>query len=525
MIDVSPSQLETITRILSECVPDCEVRAFGSRATWTAKDYSDLDLAVVGDRALGMDVLGRLKEAFEESDLPFRVDVLDWNTISPSFQKVIEKKYEVVQKGKKSMGVADEWRDVFLEELAEDVTVGFVGSMASEYVPQGIPFLRSQNVEPLLVNDSDLKFITPTFHERLRKSALSPGDVVIVRTGKPGACAVIPSSLPVANCSDLVIVRCGPELDARFLAYYVNSVAAHHVDSHLVGAVQQHFNVGSARKLLMHVPSVTEQRAIAHILGTLDDKIELNRRMNETLEAMARALFKSWFVDFDPVRAKAEGRDPGLPKAIADLFPDSFEDSELGEIPKGWVVGTLSDVAEHLRRGIQPTEIKASTPYIALEHMPRHCIGLSEWGAADGLGSNKFEFKKGEMLFGKLRPYFHKVGVAPVDGVCSTDIVVVAPRERAWFGFVLGHLSSDAFVEHTNAGSTGTKMPRTSWAEMARYPVVISQKAVCEAFANQIRPVSDRIIASIHESRALAALRDTLLPKLISGELRVKGKA
>ena len=236
-----------------------------------------------------------------------------------------------------------EWREVALEDVASEITVGHVGSMASEYVPDGIPFLRSQNVDYLRIKTDDIKYITPGFHQRLRKSALTPGDVVIVRTGKPGTCAIIPDWLPVANCSDLVIVRCGKDLDARFLAYYVNSVASHHVAAHLVGAVQQHFNVGSARTMRLLLPDIEEQRAIAHILGTLDDKIELNRRMSETLEAMARALFKSWFVDFDPVRAKAEGRDPGLPEPIADLFPDSFEDSELGEIPRGWKVGTVDE--------------------------------------------------------------------------------------------------------------------------------------------------------------------------------------
>ena len=211
----------------------------------------------------------------------------------------------------------------------------------------------------------------------------------------------------------------------------------------------------------------------------------------------------------------------GLPQPLADLFPDSFEDSELGKIPKGWRVGVLGDVAEHPRRGVQPNEIEPTTPYIALEHMPRHCIALAEWDAADGLESNKFEFKRGEILFGKLRPYFHKVGVAPVDGVCSTDIVVMTPRAQEWFGFVLGHVSSDSFVEHTNAGSTGTKMPRTSWGDMARYAVVVPPEEVAKAFASQIRPSVDRIIASTHESHTLAALRDTLLPKLVSGELRI----
>jgi len=272
----------------------------------------------------------------------------------------------------------------------------------------------------------------------------------------------------------------------------------------------------------LRLPPLPEQQAIAHILGTLDDKIGLNRRMNETLEAMVRALFKSWFVDFDPVRAKAEGRPTGLPPHLADLFPDSFEDSELGEIPKGWRVGRFGDVAGHPRRGVQPSELAPSTPYIALEHMPRRCVALAEWGTAGGLESGKFGFRKGELLFGKLRPYFHKVGVAPVDGVCSTDIVVVAPKQEDWFGFVLGHLSSDAFVEHTNAGATGTRMPRTSWDEMSRYPVVVPPEPVAKAFTGWVRPAVGSMIAGIHGSRTLAALRDALLPKLISGELRVQ---
>jgi type I restriction enzyme S subunit len=154
--------------------------------------------------------------------------------------------------------------------------------------------------------------------------------------------------------------------------------------------------------------------------------------------------------------------------------------------------------------------------------MPKRCIALTYWETAEGLESNKFEFKKGEILFGKLRPYFHKVGVAPVEGICSTDIVVVTGQTSKWFGYVLEHISSNSFVEYTNAGSTGTKMPRTSWSEMARYSVVMPPELVAEAYTKQIQPLVDHIIASIHESRTLAALRDALLPKLISGVLRVK---
>jgi type I restriction enzyme S subunit len=313
------------------------------------------------------------------------------------------------------------------------------------------------------------------------------------------------------------IVRGNSEADTRFLMY---ALSATDIGGYLTGSTMPKLTQGNLNRILLLMPPLPEQHAIAHILGTLDDKIELNRRMNETLEAIARALFKSWFVDFDPVRAKAEGRDPGLPKRIADLFPDSFEDSELGKIPKEWEVGCFGDLALNPRRSIQPREISPSTPYIALEHVPKRCIAIGSWDAAGGLESNKYEFRRGEILFGKLRPYFHKVVVAPLDGVCSTDIVVVAPKTERWFGFVLGHSSSAEFVEYTNAGSTGTKMPRTSWNEMARYMIVIPPETIAETFTKMIRPAIDHIIASIHESRTLAVLRDALLPKLLGGKLR-----
>ena len=181
----------------------------------------------------------------------------------------------------------------------------------------------------------------------------------------------------------------------------------------------------------------------------------------------------------------------------------------------------MGDVAKEVRVSVQPQSIKPGTLYIALEHMPRRCLALSDWDIADGVGSNKFRFRRGDILFGKLRPYFHKVGIAPLEGVCSTDIVVVAPASDEWFGFVLGHISSNAFVDYTDTTSTGTRMPRTKWRDMARYEIPLPDRALAEAFTMRIQPWTERIVSDIHESRTLAALRETLLPKLISGEVRV----
>ena len=316
--------------------------------------------------------------------------------------------------------------------------------------------------------------------------------------------------------------------DPKFL-YHVMCTSSyrHEVLASATGTTVKHTSPDRIKKYAFLLPPLPQQRAIAHILGTLDDKIELNRRMNETLEEMARALFKSWFVDFDPVRAKMEGRWrrgqslPGMPAELYDLFPDGMVRSELGEIPEGWEVEILGNVANEVRVSAQPHSIEPGTPYIALEHMPKRCLALSDWGVADEVGSNKFRFERGNILFGKLRPYFHRVGIAPLEGVCSTDIVVVALAADCWFGLVLGHVSSDEFVDYTDTTSTGTRMPRTKWRDMARYTIALPTRGLAEAFTMQIQPWVKYIVSAIHESHALAALRDTLLPGLVSGEVRV----
>ena len=316
--------------------------------------------------------------------------------------------------------------------------------------------------------------------------------------------------------------------------YYFYYLKSQHGRSAIRSIVEQGAGASGIRgsdlaRLEVQWRPLREQRAIARILWTLDDKIELNRRMNETLEGMARALFKSWFVDFEPVRAKMEGRWrrgeslPGLSAELYDVFPGRLVGSELEEVPEGWEVRTLGDVAVQRRSGAKPEEIDPNTPYIALEHMPRRCIALSEWGTADGLASAKFRFEQGDILFGKLRPYFHKVGIAPLDGVCSTDIVVISPASPDWFGFVFGHVSSAEFVDYTEAASTGTKMPRTKWADMIQYKIALPAAAVAAAFDAIIQPSITRMLSAIHESQALAAQRDIMLPKLVSGEIGVGG--
>lgn len=233
------------------------------------------------------------------------------------------------------------WRVVKLKDVCEKITVGHVGPMVNEYVEAGIPFLRSQNIQPFRLDLTDVKFVTPEFHRKLQKSALVPGDVAIVRTGYPGTACVIPPTLPVSNCADLVIVRPSDHLDGRFLAALFNSSwGKGRVAGSLVGVAQQHFNVGVAKEMEIRLPPMGIQRRIADILSAYDDLLENNTRRIAILEEMARAIYREWFVDF---------RFPGHEQV-------EMVESELGPVPAGWEVGQLQD-ALLLQRGFDlPTK-------------------------------------------------------------------------------------------------------------------------------------------------------------------------
>ena len=514
MIDLNPKHLETIQHILAVHIPECEVRAFGSRVKWTAKDYSDLDLTIVGSEPLTLRQLRRLKEAFEESYLPIRIDVVDWQSLSDEFRKVILEKYEVIQEPE-SVRKSNEWQIKAFSDCAtlvrESVSPSDLGN--TPYI--GLEHIGENTLS--LVGHDVASSVTST------KSRFKQGDILfgklrcyfrkVIRAPFDGICS-----------TDIWVTRAREGVDQGFLYYCMASQSfIDFADAGSEGTRMPRTTWEWVSHYKIPLPPLDEQRQIAHILGTLDEKIELNRQMNETLEAIARTIFKSWFVDFDPVRAKMEGRMPaGMDAATATLFPSTFQDSPLGEIPEGWEVGILGEIGENVRQSVKASEINSNECYIGLEHMPRRSIALSEWQTADGLGSNKYRFRKGEILFGKLRPYFHKVGVAPLDGVCSTDILVIQPIDSEWFGIVLGFVSSDEFIAYTNAYSAGTRMPRTNWKDMSRYEIVLPQFEISQKYAEFIQPFIERIIENIHQSRTLSQIREILLPKLLSGKVRVK---
>lgn len=426
--------------------------------------------------------------------------------------------------------IPDSWEVTSLGEVVQraggHIQTGPFGSQlhASDYVEVGIPSIMPINIGDGRIIADGIARVSVEDARRLSRHRVSAGDIVYSRRGDVERHALVQNEEAGWLCgTGCIKVNFGQgAVHPRYASYYLRHPATRAwISRHAVGATMPNLNTSIMSEVPFVLPPPEIQYRIADILGKLDNKIELNRRMNRTLEKMAAAIFKSWFIDFDPVHAKAEGRDPGLPAEIADLFPDSFEESELGAIPKGWMPGKLSDVADNPRRTIKPSDVPPATPYIGLQHMPRRCIALDAWGRADEVGSGKSQFKEGEILFGKLRPYFHKVGIAPVDGVCSTDILVVVPKSAEWHSYVLSLVSSKAFIDYTDSHSAGTKMPRTNWQDMGRYPLALPPDHLAKAFQNHVAALHQRIGLAIRQNRRLAGLRDTLLPKLLSGEIEL----
>ncbi|MPZ33440.1 MAG: restriction endonuclease subunit S, partial [Rhodospirillales bacterium] len=288
---------------------------------------------------------------------------------------------------------------------------------------------------------------------------------------------------------------------------------------HAIGATMPNLNEGIIRRFSFLAPSLREQEIVAEVLDSLDEKIDVNRRMNTTFEAMAHAIFKDWFIDFGPTRAKATDSPPYLARDVWEAFPKETGD---GGIPVGWRRGQLGDIALQTGQSVKPEFVSAETPYIGLEHMPRRSIALDAWGRAAKVTSGKTAFSGGDLLFGKLRPYFHKVGIAPVNGICSTDIVVLNSRSPDDRPFVISCISQDEFVAYTDRTAYGTKMPRTSWSRMEKFGICIPSTHVLTAFNRTVSPLIDRIVANVLETRTLTETRDLLLPRLMSGEIRIR---
>lgn len=384
----------------------------------------------------------------------------------------------------------------------------------------GLPVIKIRNLTPPTVNLTALDHVSQSVYQNINKPDryhINPGDILIALTGATiGKVSRMPrgTKLHLLNQRVGKVVLTDPtQADYNYLYYLIsNPIFVNQMIGMASGSAQANLSPRRITDLPVILPPLDEQKRIAHILGSFDDKIELNRKMNETLEAMAQALFKDWFVDFGPTRAKMEGKEPYLAPELWDLFPDTLDENG---VPEGWEKSTFGEIAQPVGSQVDPGSVAADMPYIGLAHMPRNSLALTDWDVASSVTSGKVTFKKHDVLFGKLRPYFHKVGVASVDGIASTDIVVLNAKDRKYHSFVVVLVSSASFVEYTNLTSSGTKMPRTSWRTMSQYPMIIpNSQTIITKFENQVSPLITQILSNVTEMRALDQAREVLLQNL-----------
>ena len=300
------------------------------------------------------------------------------------------------------------------------------------------------------------------------------------------------------------------KVDSRFLTYALRSPDNRERIRNLSGgAAITNISQESLCTLLLHIPLLPMQQRIASVLSAYDELIENNQRRIQILETMARALYREWFVEF---------RFPGHDKIPRVASP-------LGDIPQGWEVKKVGDIAENIRRNVPKGDLAVPRPYVGLEHIPRRSLALDAWEMTTELGSNKLEFRKGEVIFGKVRPYFHKVSVSPFDGVCSADTIVIRARRPEDYAFMVACVSSDAFVAHASATANGSKMPRANWDVLEKYEVVIPQGKVIRHFSALLVGILAQEQTLMFQIHNLRSTRDLLLPRLLSGQVTLTDTA
>jgi type I restriction enzyme S subunit len=430
------------------------------------------------------------------------------------------------------------WNSKTIASLIQDGTIvahkdGNYGSnypRASEFGSEGILFLTAK-----LLDDSgriDFDTASRLSNDKAKKLTygfIETGDVLLSHNATIGRVSVVPDLRePVLVGTSLTYFRLNHQrLSPLYLAaYFKGRDFQHQLEAVMSHSTRNQVPITAQRKLKVVLPPLNEQRAIAHILGTLDDKIENNRRMNETLEAMARAIFKSWFVDFDPVRAKMEGRQPvGMDAETAALFPDSFEDSPLGKIPKGWKVGTLPEFID-----VNPSyriSKGSPAPYLDMKNMPTQGHRAISW--FDREFSSGTKFTNGDTLLARITPCLENGKTCLVDfldegeiGWGSTEYIVLRPKEPLPSFFVYLLARSEEFrnfaIQNMTGSSGRQRVPPTS---MELYSVCIPSNPVSIAFEQIAKPIIEKVRENAQEGQTLAATRDALLPKLLSGDIRV----
>lgn len=396
------------------------------------------------------------------------------------------------------------WEKVKLGDIATCIQPGPFGSQLhnSDYSKEGTPIIMPKDIVGGAIVHSGLLKVSGEHVKRLSRHQVYEGNLMVARKGDVRKCAYITANengwMTGSDCLKVVLdeSKCYP----KFIYYQLRS---EHIGRWLekvsIGATMPSLNTGLLSGIEMVLPPIEIQKQIAGILSVYDDLIKNNQKQIKLLEEAARRLYKEWFVDL--------------------RFPGHENTKIVDGVPEGWSKSTVGNICKLRKVVITPDKIKSNTPYIGLEHMPRNDICLSMWGKSEEINSNKFIYLKKDVLFGKIRPYFHKVGFALNDGITSTDTMVMVADQNLW-GLLLVTVSSDAFVDFSYQNcKEGAKMPRADWKQMEKYAIMIADQATQKLFEQEILVITNKISALAFQCRSLREARDRMLPKLMGGEV------
>ena len=495
-IDVKAGDLKTLKTLLGSYLSGATVWAFGSRAKFTSSPASDLDLvAFLQPGQAGR--LADLKDALAESDLPFKVDILDWNIIPENFKEQIENEYAIIQDANAiKITIPNDWKTYKLGDLCLKITSGGTPpTNINEYYGGTIPWLKTQEVNFNRIYNTETK-ITESGLKNSSAKWIPENSVIIAMYGATAGKMAI-NKIPLTTnqaCCNLII----DSSKANYSFIYYNLASRFtEIAGMATGGAQQNLNAGMIRDLDITLPPLPTQHRIASILSSLDDAIELNQQTNKTLEDIAKAVFKEMC----------------LPKG--------------DELPEGWRVGKLGEVVTHSKESINPSQY----PDVDFFHysIPAYDNGNNpSIEKGNTILSNKFKVKSNSILVSKLNPRFPRTwAIGEVEeerSICSTEFQVLTPRKIYYYSFALILFYQNSIIEIMKGGATGTSgsHQRIRPQDILDMTIAIPDDLTLKKYHELVSSFIKEIDLNKQENQTLAALRDLLLPKLMKGEIEIK---
>ena len=391
------------------------------------------------------------------------------------------------------------WEKKKLCECTEYITDG--DHQPAPKADKGVHFIKIKDIVNNQVSFDAQVYVPQEYYDNLpMERKPQKEDVLYTVVGSFGIPSYVQTDELFCFERNIALLHPNKDIEPRFLYYSLKNPAFYKgVEIVANGSAQKLIPLSKLKDLKILVPDKEAQRHIADILSAYDDLIENNQRQIKLLEEAAQRLYKEWFVDL--------------------RFPGHENTKIVDGVPEGWSKSTVGNICKLRKVVITPDKLESNTPYIGLEHMPRNDICLSTWGKSEEINSNKFIYLKKDVLFGKIRPYFHKVGFALNDGITSTDTMVMVADQNLW-GLLLVTVSSDAFVDFSYQNcKEGAKMPRADWKQMEKYAIMIADQATQKLFEQEILVITNKISALAFQCRSLREARDRMLPKLMGGEV------